>query len=480
MALPETARHGRPLWTAAEAAAATGGRATAVWAAEGVSIDSRSLVPGDLFVALAGPNFDGHDFIGAALAAGAAAALASRTPAGLPAGAPLLLVEDTLAALVALGAAARRRATARFIAVTGSVGKTGTKEALRLALESQGPTFASAGNLNNHWGVPLSLARLPRDAAYGVFELGMNHAGEIRPLARQVRPEVAIITAVGPVHLEFFASVEAIADAKAEIFEGVTPGGAAILNRDSPLYERLAGKARDCGIGRVIGFGRHAAAEARLIDCAIDATGSEVDGIVLDQRVRYRIGMPGLHWAINSLAVLAAVQAIGGAVAPAAAALARLTPLKGRGQRLRIAGPAGAFEVIDESYNASPPAMRAAIAVLGRATPGRGGRRLAVLGDMLELGGAAPRLHAELADELRAAEVAQVFTAGPLMAALHDALPAARRGAHAADAARLVPAVVDAVRGGDVVLVKGSLGSRMAQIVEALRALDGRRAANGN
>jgi UDP-N-acetylmuramoyl-tripeptide--D-alanyl-D-alanine ligase len=465
------------LWPAAAAAAATGGRArdggaASGWAATGVSIDSRTLAPGDLFVALRGPTHDGHDHVAAALAAGAAAALVDRVPPGLPEDAPLLLVADTMQALEALGTDARRRARGRFVAVTGSVGKTGTKEAIALALGAEAPTYASAGNLNNQWGVPLSLARLPPAVDYAVFELGMNHAGEILALTRQVRPDIAVITTIEAVHLEFFDSVAGIADAKAEIFAGMAPTGAAVLNRDNAWFDRLAGRARDHGLSRIIGFGRHPAAEARLIDCSLHASCSAVSASILGERLDYCLAMPGMHWVLNSLAVLAAVQAAGGEVGPAAAQLARLKPLKGRGQRLTVRLAGGPFEVIDESYNASPAALSATLGVLGRARPGAGGRRIAVLGDMLELGRDAPRLHAALAADVEASAVDLLFTAGPLMRHLHDTVPAARRGGHAADSAALAPLVAAAVRPGDIVLVKGSLGSRMAPLVEALRRLE--------
>jgi UDP-N-acetylmuramoyl-tripeptide--D-alanyl-D-alanine ligase len=473
------------LWTAAEAAAATGGRATGAWDAVGVSIDSRTARPNELFVALKGPNLDGHGFVAAALAAGAAAALVHRLPEGLAGDAPLLVVDDTMAALQALGRAARRRSGATFLAVTGSVGKTGTKEMLRLALGTRGATYASAGNLNNQWGVPLSLANMPRDGAFAVFELGMNHAGEIGPLSRQVRPRTAIVTTVEPAHLEFFASVEAIADAKAEIFEGMDARGLAILNRDNAHFARLARAAAAQGVGRVIGFGRHAEAAARLVDCTLGAAASEVDADILGERVAYRLHMPGAHWALNSVAVLAAAKSVGADLAAAASALAQLQPLKGRGQRLRIAVGRGSIEVIDESYNASPAAMRAAFQVLAQTRPASGGRRVAVLGDMRELGETARLLHADLAPDLRAARVDLVFTCGPLMEWLHASLPEGLRAAHAANSEALIAAVLDSVRPGDVVLVKGSLGSRMAPIVEALRGLEGAepalpRAVNGN
>lgn len=481
-----------PLWTAAEVLAACAGR----WAGEppvadhpitGVSIDSRTLAPGDLFFAIQGPTHDGHDFVAKALAAGAAAAIVHRLPAGLSDRARIIIVDDTMAALKALGRAARARTAARFVAITGSVGKTGTKEALRLGLEEQAPTYATPGNLNNQWGVPLSLARMPRDTVYGIFELGMNHAGEISALTRQVRPEIAIVTNVEAAHLEFFGTVEAIADAKAEIFEGMPPAGVAILNRDNAQYDHLVGRAKAQGLSRIVGFGRHPDAQARLVDCSLHATCSAATATIQGETLDYCISAPGQHWVINSLAVLAAVKALGADLGAAAARLSKLTPPKGRGQRKRITLPGGVLHLIDESYNASPVAMRAAFAVLGQSTTAPGGRRIAVLGDMRELGDNAARLHAELAPDLMAAKVDLVFTAGPLSAELAAALPAERRADHAADTAALAPIVAAAVKPGDVVLVKGSLGSRMSVIVEALTALDRGdadnklpRAANGN
>ncbi len=480
-----------PLWTDAQAAAATGGRNSAPWAANGVSIDSRSLAPRDLFVALQGPSFDGHDFIAKAFESGAAAALSHRHPASGAADAPgaspgpLLLVEDTLAALRALGAAARARSRARFIGVTGSVGKTSVKEALARCLRAQAPTAASAASLNNHWGLPLSLSRLPHDAAYGVFELGMNHPGEIRDLTGLLRPDVALITNVEAVHIGHFESVEQIADAKAEIFEGMPADGVAVLNRDNPHFARLAEKARAAGVD-VIGFGRDAAAEARLIDCSLEATGSRVEAEILGARLGYRVGLPGSHWVANSLAVLATVAAAGADVARAAAELANLEAVAGRGVRREIDRPEGSFTLIDDSYNANVTSMCAAFEVLGQATTGAattglGGRRIAILGDMLELGARAGEMHLALVQPLRDAGVDLVLTCGPEMAALQDALPAALRGGHAADSSALAPIATATLAAGDVVLIKGSLGSRMKLLVEALSnmAPDWPRAANG-
>ncbi|TMJ54642.1 MAG: UDP-N-acetylmuramoylalanyl-D-glutamyl-2, 6-diaminopimelate--D-alanyl-D-alanine ligase, partial [Alphaproteobacteria bacterium] len=296
-----------PLWTAQDAAVATGGLSASDWAATGVSIDTRSLSAGDLFVALRGPNHDGHDFVAAALARGAAAAVVDRDIPDLPMAAPLLRIADTLAGLAALGAAARGRSSARVIAVTGSVGKTGTKEALRLALAACGPTFASAGGLNNHWGAPLSLARTPPAAAYGIFELGMNHPGEIGVLTRVVRPHVAVITTVEPAHLGFFPSLEAVADAKAEIFLGLEPGGIAVLNRDNRHFDRLSAAAMRAGAAEIIGFGTYREATVRLVDCVLGPRSSTIEAALPGAVLRFALPLPGRHWAMNSLAVLAAV-----------------------------------------------------------------------------------------------------------------------------------------------------------------------------
>jgi UDP-N-acetylmuramoyl-tripeptide--D-alanyl-D-alanine ligase len=469
------------LWSAEEARQATGGRNTRDWQATGVSIDSRSLAPGDLFVALKGPSFDGHDFAGKAIKAGAAASMVHRRADGIDESMPLLIVDDTFAALWRLGTAARARSTARLIAVTGSVGKTGTKEALRLCLSPQGLTSASIGSFNNHWGVPLSLARMERDAVYGIFELGMNHPGEIRELTTLVRPQVAIITNIEPAHIGNFSSISEIADAKAEIFEGMDANGTAVLNRDNALFHHLCARAEDAGVSRILSFGRHKEADARLLDCSLHATCSAVSASIRGREIDYCLAMPGAHWVMNSLAVLAAVSAAGADVVKAAAQFANLKPLKGRGERHTVETPEGAFHLIDDSYNANPTSMRAAFEVLGRASLGKGGRRIAVLGDMLELGTQAQEMHASLAAPLQAAGIDLAFTCGTGMAALRDALPEALRGAHAAESKTLAAEICDAVRPGDSLLVKGSLGSRMAVVVEALIGLGkpAKKAANG-
>jgi len=434
----------------------------------GISIDSRTLAKGDAFFAIKGENRDGHDFVEDALKAGAGLAVLERKQCDRFAGAPLLIVPDALEALRDLARAARARMSAKVIAVTGSVGKTSTKEALRLALSAEGETHASIASYNNHWGVPLSLARCPTGAKYAVFEIGMNHAGEITPLTQLVRPHVGIITGIEPVHLEYFGSLEKIADAKAEIFSGIEPGGAVVLNRDNAQYERLAAAARAAHIERVVSFGEHAAADARLMQFSLQADGSTVEARILGQSVTYKVGAPGRHLVLNSLAVLAAVSLAGADLALAALALNNLKPASGRGARTMLSVPGGTALLIDESYNANPASMRAAIALLGGAPVGKRGRRIAVLGDMLELGPAGAELHRALADTIEAAEIDLVFCSGPLMRALWEALPSRARGGYAETAAGLESTVLAAIQAGDAVMVKGSLGSRMGPIVRAL------------
>ena len=461
----------RPLWTSAEAAAATGGRVGAPWTVDGVSIDSRKTEAGDLFVALAGPNHDGHDFVDAAFERAAAAAMVARRPAKHPGGAPLLIVVDTFEGLRALAAQARARSAARIVAVTGSVGKTGTKELLAAALARGGRTAASAGNLNNHIGTPLSLARLPREAAYGVFEIGMNHAGEIEPLSRLVRPHVALITTVAAVHTEMFPDLDAVADAKAEIFAGIEPGGVAVLNRDNAYFDRLAKAARRAGAGRIVAFGESTEADACLVAWRPGGAGGTVAASFEGAEIEYEIALSGRHWALNSVAAVAAAGAAGVSLTHAADALRAVAPIAGRGRRHWVVLENGTCALIDESYNASPAAVRAAIATLAETAPARPeGRRLAALGDMLELGDSAARWHADLAGDLEAAGIDRVFTAGALTAHLHRALARPRRGAHAPDAESLLPRLRAELRAGDVLLVKGSLGSRMSRVVEGLLA----------
>ncbi len=457
-----------PLWTNSTAALATGGTACGAWAATGVAIDSRAIAPGDLYVALRGPHFDGHDFVTSALAQGAAAAMVRQISPQVADTAPLLMVPDTMGGLEKLAVAARARSTAKTIAVTGSVGKTGTKDALAFVLSRQGETAASVGNLNNHIGVPLSLARLPVSAKFAVFELGMNHPGEISPLARMVRPDVAIITTVTSAHLEFFADEAAIADEKATIMDGLTEDGTIILSRDNAHFDRLAEYAKSRGIRNIVSFGTHHLADIQLIASEMEYGVNEVVALFDGRKLAYRLGMPGRHSALNSLAVLAAVVAVGGDLAAAAAAMIDVLPPKGRGRMSEVEVGTASITVIDDSYNASPAAVRAALATLAMMVPDGKGRLIAVLGDMLELGVNAPALHAELAEAVNGQDINLVFTCGPLMRHLHDALPPGRRGGHKPDSASLIPLLRENLRSGDIVMVKGSLGSRMGLIVQDL------------
>jgi UDP-N-acetylmuramoyl-tripeptide--D-alanyl-D-alanine ligase len=457
------------LWTSEQAAVATRGAATAPWKANGVSIDSRSLNSGDLFIAIRGPNHDGSRFVNSALERGAAAAMVSGDFAA-NANAPLLIVKDTTTGLEDLGRTARNRGHAKIIGVTGSMGKTGAKEALALVLGRQGPTSATQGNLNNQWGLPLSLARMPAETRYGVFEMGMNHPGEIDMLSRLARPNVAIITNVDAVHLEYFESETAIAAAKAEIFAGMDADGIAILNRDNKYFDQLRNAALAANVTDIRTFGAHADATSRLIAATVRGDHSDVTAQIDGEILRYTVGAPGHHWVQNSLAVLAAVSALDADVVKAAEALADLRPLPGRGARTTIETPSGSILLIDESYNASPTSMCAALSVLGTADARPKGRRIAVLGDMLELGPDSSALHAGLVDAVTSNNIDLVFTVGSDMAHLTAAIPSKLLACHADSSAEIVAPLLQVVSPGDVVMVKGSLGSRMAVVVDALLA----------
>ena len=459
-----------PLWTVADMANAMGARRRGKLprAIGGLSIDTRTLQKGDAFFAITGDARDGHDFVANAIGAGAGLAVVAKDKAAQFKDMPLLIVDDVLEALRDLARAARKRSKAKIVAVTGSVGKTSTKEALRLALGADGETHGSAASYNNHWGVPLSLARLPASAKYGVFEIGMNHAGEITPLVKMVKPHVAIITTIEPVHLEFFGTLEKIADAKAEIFSGLSKRGVAVLNRDNGQFARLSRAAKKAGIARIVSFGEQKRCDARLAEFRLQAETSTVQAKILGHDITYKLGAPGRHLIQNSLAVLAAVSLMGADLALGALALGRLEPAPGRGVRMMLNAPGGALLLIDESYNANPASVRAAIALLGQAPVGPQGRRIAVLGDMLELGKQGAALHRDLAKPIAEAKIDLVFCSGPQMRALWEALPSARRGGYAETAAALEPMVLGALRGGDAVMVKGSLGSKMGPIVKAL------------
>ncbi|SEA43995.1 UDP-N-acetylmuramoyl-tripeptide--D-alanyl-D-alanine ligase [Rubrimonas cliftonensis] len=469
------------LWTAAEAAAATGGRVDGDWAATSVSIDTRSLAPGALFVALKGDARDGHGFVGDALEKGAAAALVSHPPDGFAAPGRLLMVGDTLEGLRGLAAAARARLApeARVIGVTGSVGKTGVKEMLRAMLSAQAATHAPEGSFNNHWGVPLTLARSPRDARFLVIEMGMNHAGEIAPLSRLARPEVALITTVTAAHIGNFADEAGVADAKAEIFEGVAAGGVAVLNRDNRWFDRLAGAARAHGL-EIVSFGEGEGCDARLVSAQLRGPATVVEARVGGLDLVFKIGAPGRHLALNAVGALAAAQAAGADLARAALALAAWRAPEGRGARWRVhVGPDGdgVIELIDESYNANPASVGAALEVLAAAPVEDGvgriarGRRIACLGDMMELGEQETALHAGIADHPALGEVDLVFTVGERMRALHAALPKAQAGGWFPDSRAAADRLKRMLDAGDVLMVKGSKTVQMGAVVRAVKAL---------
>lgn len=467
------------LWTAAEAAAATGGQATCDWAATGVSIDTRSLQPGDLFVALKDIR-DGHDFVAQALQKGAAAALVSRRPEGVAADAPLLVVDDVLAALTRLGVAGRARSRARVVGVTGSVGKTSTKEMLRTVLSGQGKVHAAEASYNNHWGVPLTLARLPADTDFAVIEIGMNHPGEIAPLARLARPHVALITIVAPAHLEAFASIEGIAQEKAAILDGLEPGGTAVLPADLEVTPILTAKAAAAVGARLLTFGAAVAADFRLTSARIS------DDTTICQATRhgaaflFKVATPGRHFALNALGALAVAEALGCDPTLAALDIGRWQPPAGRGTRERIVLDAldeTGFDLIDDAFNANPTSLVASLDVLIAARPENGvgrvvqGRRIAILGDMLELGPDEVAMHRAIARHPGLEAVAQIHCVGSRMRSLWLDLPRAQRGEWVETAAELCPRARHLVDAGDIVLVKGSKGSKVSLVVDALRKL---------
>lgn len=447
------------LWTSEDAAAATGGRTTAAWAATGVSIDTRTIAPGDLFVALQADR-DGHDFVAQALSKGAAAALVSRVPDGVAPDAPLLIVPDVLAALEDLGRAGRARMAGRVIAITGSVGKTSTKEMARIALAGQGVIHAAEASYNNHWGVPLTLARMPANTDFAIIEIGMNHPGEIAPLSRMARPHVAMITTVAAAHLEAFGAIEGIAREKGAIFEGVQPVGHAIIPEDLPVTQIL----RDCADGAgavVVGFGEHGAARPLRIVPQDGALSCHAR--IMGDTLAFTLPTTGRHFAMNAVGVLAALSVAGADLAQAAAHLSEWHPPKGRGAVEDLGG----IRLIDDAFNANPASLAAGLATLAGL---QGGRRVAILGDMLELGTDEVAMHRAVADDLSMAQIDLVHCAGPLMRHLHDALPAGKRGLWTQTAAELAAQPDKLISAGDIVLVKGSKSSRISTVVQALRA----------
>ncbi|HPD82954.1 MAG TPA: UDP-N-acetylmuramoyl-tripeptide--D-alanyl-D-alanine ligase [Alphaproteobacteria bacterium] len=460
------------IWTIKEAVKATQGECDGEWSVTGISIDTRTIQKGDLFVALIGENGNGHDYVVEAIEKGASAAMVSHPIDGVDSK-KLLIVKDTLKAMEALGHAARERTAAKIIGVTGSVGKTGTKEMLATAFGVQGQIHASIKSYNNHWGVPLSLSGMHAGTDYGIFEMGMNHPGEITPLTKMVQPDIAIITTIAPVHIEYFEDgMDGIINAKAEIFEGVVKGGSVILNHDLESYTVLNQKAKTKNL-KVYSFGENKNSDAKIKNCLEAANGSRVTADILGEEVQFSLQIAGRHIACNALAVLLAVKLAGGDIQKAAKALARQEPIIGRGKRELIDSGVkdNPITLIDESYNASPLAMAAAFKVLALVDPGRGGRRIAVLGDMLELGKDSGKMHADLALPLKTANVDLVYTCGKHMKKLYENLPANQRGDHKETSQELAQIVPDVLIPGDVVMVKGSLGSKMGLVVEALRTL---------
>lgn len=468
------------LWTAQEIVAATGGRvhsasdnavaAVTLRDVTGISIDSRTVEPGDLFIAIRGDRFDGHDFVDTALDRGASAALVSADQADRYAvrKGGLIIVPDSYEGLYDLARAARDRTRAKIIAVTGSVGKTSTKETLRLILSQFGNTHAPVKSFNNHWGVPLTLCRMPRDADFGVFEIGMNHSDEITPLSQLVQPDVAMITTVAPVHLENLGSLDAIAAAKAEIFDGLKSGGTAVIHGDIEHTDFLKESAQKAGAGQVMTFGHRAGLSAELMQVVLLADCSSVDARIAGKQLTYKVGAPGEHLVINSLGVLAVCASLGLDLARCGLALANMEQPDGRGRRYTLDTPGDPITLLDESYNANPTSVRAALKVLARLPLGARGRRIAVLGDMLELGGEAEAMHAELADDLQTQGIDRLYACGPMMKALWRVTPMERRGHYAESSEGLRSALSTDLAPGDAVMIKGSLGSHMGPLVELL------------
>ncbi|MBZ9741672.1 MULTISPECIES: UDP-N-acetylmuramoylalanyl-D-glutamyl-2,6-diaminopimelate--D-alanyl-D-alanine ligase [unclassified Mesorhizobium] len=460
------------LWTSEALVAATDGRPLGPMpeGISGISIDSRSLQPGDAFFAIKGEAMDGHDFVTAAIKAGAGVLVVAegKLPSLGRLTAPIIVVEDVLVALEKLGVAARTRSQAKVIAVTGSAGKTTTKEALRHVLSSVGKVHASAQSFNNHWGVPLTLARMPVDCDYAVFEIGMNHPDEIRPLVKMVRPHVAIVTMIAAAHLGFFKNLDEIAKAKAEIFEGLEPDGAAVLNRDDARFKLLDKMAQAAGVEHVYGFGENARSTFKLTKCELHADHSDIAARISGHDMIARIGAPGRHMVQNVLAVLGAAHLVGADLDKVALALVDLSAERGRGKRHVLRHSKGSITLIDESYNANPASMAAAMALLN-ATPVTGeGRRIAVLGDMLELGDHSAKLHAALADLIVDTGTRTVFLGGPEMRSLADALPGDIETEYRAGVEELKPVLLAALKPGDVVMIKSSKGIGFAKLVDAL------------
>jgi len=460
------------LWNNKDAEEATGGNSTCNWEADGVQIDSRAVKNGDLFIAIIGENQDGHKYVKQALELGAAAVV-SYIPEDVAQDAPLLVVKDTMEALWNLARFSRARFSGKIAMVTGSVGKTSTKEMLAHVLEHQGKVHATIGNLNNHYGLPLTMARMPKDADFAVLEVGMSGPNEISPLSVLAKPDAAVITNVEPVHLEFFEGIEGIADAKSEVFDGLAEGGIAVVNRDNAQYLRVKKNAESKGVANIVSFGQLEGCDYRLDEYRDTEAGSLVKANLKGVDIEYEIGIPGKHQALNSLAVLAIAEAIGGDAKKAAVSFADYQAKAGRGKRITVSIGIGEVMIIDDTYNASPVSVSAALDTLGNLKRATGRRAVVALGDMFELGDSAPELHANLNEKIVENNIDLVFTAGGLTQNLANNLPENIRAGHAEDSAKLAPKVLESLLDGDILMVKGSRGMRMENVVNYI--LDGQK-----
>jgi UDP-N-acetylmuramoyl-tripeptide--D-alanyl-D-alanine ligase len=444
----------------------------ASWQGNRISMDNRNVLPGDLFIALKGSQHDGHQFVKDAFSKGALAVIVDHSPSAMPNDNRFIRVKDTYQALLNMAKFARQRTQARIVAVTGSVGKTSVKEMLGLVLKDQAETFATPKSYNNLWGIPFSLAQLPEKAAYGVFEIGMNHAGEITPLSQQVLPDVSLITNVEAVHMASFASVEEIALAKAEIFSGMGSQGTVVLNRDNAFYSLLENHARKMGLDHILSFGTHEGADFQLQSYELVNNGVRVKARLQEKVVDYFMPVFGRHWVLNSLGVLGTVAALGADVEAAAVKLSSIEILAGRGKHYKISYKEGQILVIDDSYNASPSSVRASLEVLSTLIPDKEGRRIAVLGDMYELGAEEEHFHRSLANDVARLNVDRVYTCGPRMKWLFDALPTLKKGSHADEPEEISALVCQELEVGDIVSIKGSRGGgvypRMFRVVQDL------------
>lgn len=439
------------------------------WYANGISIDSRTLKNGELFVAIKGEKFDGHDFVKSAFDCGAIAVIVDRESNKITKNKPVFFVNDAMEALRELAKKARDRSGAEVVTITGSVGKTGTKNLLAASLKSEGLTVATKGNLNNHIGLPLSLARMPKVADYGIFEVGMSAPGEIAPLSLLARPHIAIITSVEATHIEFFKNLKQIADAKAEVFNGLVAGGVAVINQDSKYFEYLSKIAKSKGASEVVGFGDGYSSTAKLLNYEHKRDHSLIEASIHGVRVKYKMKLLGRHWAVNSLSVLATINVLGANLKRAAEAMQTIEPASGRGNWLHVPVGAGKFLLIDESYNASPASVIAALTMLKAIEPASGGERIVILGDMLELGTRAKKFHLGLSGDLMSEKIGRVFLAGPLMKVLANRLVKEKKPIDwCQTSASLAQIATSAVKAGDIVMVKGSRGSQMQIIVKAL------------